>query len=113
MSTIVFVPRDATALSLGAESVARAIAQQAAQTGVDVQILRNGSRGLFWLEPLVEVATPNGRIAYGPVKSADVASLFQCGFLHGAAHPLRIGNLQEHSYFKNQERLTFERVGVI
>ena len=72
MSTTVYVPLDAAALSLGAESVAKAIAAHAAQRGEDVRIVRNGSRGLFWLEPLVEVVTAAGRQAYGPVTPAEI-----------------------------------------
>ena len=67
MSITVYVPRDASALSLGAEAVAEAISAEAKQRGADVHIVRNGSRGLYWLEPMVEVETPAGRYAYGPV----------------------------------------------
>ena len=45
---------------------------------VDVKIVRNGSRGLFWLEPLVEVETPRAAIAYGPVGAEDVAGPVRC-----------------------------------
>jgi len=108
----VYVPRDSSALSLGAEAVARAIAAESQRRGLAVQLVRNGSRGLFWLEPLVEVATPAGRVAYGPVGVADVIGLFTAGFLDGAAHALRLGLSSELSYLKGQERLTFERVGI-
>src|SRR5258706_13673014 len=80
--------------------------------GNDVRIVRNGSRGMFWLEPLVEVATASGRIAYGPVAASDVAGLFEAGFTEGGAHPLRLGPTEEIPYLKNQERLTFARVGI-
>jgi formate dehydrogenase iron-sulfur subunit len=113
MSTIVYVPRDATALSLGAESVAKAIATEAERRGLDVRVVRNGSRGMFWLEPLVEVATPTGRQAYGPVSASDVPGLFDAGFLQGAAHALHQGLTEEIPYLKSQQRLTFARVGVI
>ena len=113
MSTIVYVPRDATALSLGAESVAKAIATEAERRGLDVRVVRNGSRGMFWLEPLVEVATPTGRQAYGPVSASDVPGLFDAGFLQGAAHALHQGLTEEIPYLKSQQRLTFVRVGVI
>ncbi len=79
MSVKIFVPNDATALALGAEAVARAIAGEAKRRGIEIEIVRNGSRGLFWLEPLVEVASPTGRVAYGPVKVTDVKSLFDAG----------------------------------
>lgn len=113
MSFTVFVPRDASALSLGAEAVAETIASEAQRRGVDVQIVRNGSRGLFWLEPLVEVATPEGRIAYGPVQPDDVAALFDADFLHGGAHALALGLTESIDYLKNQQRLTFARVGIV
>jgi formate dehydrogenase iron-sulfur subunit len=112
MSTTVYVPRDASALSLGAEAVARAITAQAQARKLDVQIVRNGSRGLFWLEPMVEVVTSAGRIAYGPVTVNDVPSLFLADFLGGGAHALRLGPPEEIPYLKQQERLTFARVGV-
>ena len=112
MTARIFVSRDATALALGTDKVARAIADEAAQRGAAVTIVRNGSRGMFWLEPLVEVETPAGRIAYGPVKPADVADLFAAGFEHGGEHKLRVGKVDDIAYFKNQERLTFARVGI-
>ena len=117
-ATTVFVPRDATALALGADAVAAAIAAEAARRGLDVRLVRNGSRGMFWLEPLVEVRAGNresrigNRIAYGPVRAQDVAALFDAGFLDGGAHALRIGPVDEIGWLKKQERLCFERVGV-
>lgn len=108
----VYVPRDATALALGAESVARAITREAQARGAPVQLVRNGSRGMFWLEPLVEVATESGRLGYGPVCAADVPSLFEADFLHGGAHRLALGRTEEIAYLKRQERLCFARVGV-
>lgn len=85
MTLNVYIPRDAGALSLGAESVATAIAAQAARRGLDIRIVRNGSRGLFWLEPLVEVATPAGRHAYGPVTAGDVTGLSRRDFSKAAS----------------------------
>lgn len=112
MNATVFVPRDSTALALGADAVARAIAAEAQRRGQSVRIVRNGSRGLFWLEPLVEVATPSGRIAYGPVTVTDVSGLFAADFLSGARHPLCRGPSQEIAYLKRQERITFARAGI-
>jgi len=112
MSVKVYIPRDSSALSLGAEKTAKAIAAEAAQRGVEINIVRNGSRGLYWLEPMVEVATPEGRIAYGPVQAADVASLFDAGFLTGGDHALKQGLTEEIPYLKKQERLTNVRVGI-
>jgi len=112
MTTTIFVPRDSSALSLGANKVAKLIREEAAQRGADVKIVRNGSRGMFWLEPMVEVATSAGRIAYGPVTPNDVASLFDNNFLIGGDHPLFLGLTDELPWLKKQERLTFARVGI-
>ena len=108
----VYVPGDSGALSVGAEETARAIAAHAKQARQDVRIVRNGSRGLYWLEPLVEVETAGGRVAYGPVPASAVPSLFVAGFLDGGAHPLRHGLTEEIPFLKRQERLTFARVGI-
>jgi len=113
MSTVVYVPQDTSALSLGAHAVAQRVAAEAARLGQEVQVVRNGSRGLFWLEPLVEVETPAGRMAYGPVSPADVASLFEAGWLTGGKHALSLGPTEAIPYLKRQERLCFARVGVI
>jgi formate dehydrogenase iron-sulfur subunit len=113
MNITVYVPRDAAAVSLGADDVARAIAAQAQRDGADIRLVRNGSRGLFWLEPLVEVATPAGRVAYGPVAQGDVQHLFECDFLHGGPHRLRLGPTADIAWLARQERLTFARVGII
>ena len=108
----IYVPRDAAALSVGADEVAAAIAAEAKKLKKDVKIVRNGSRGMLYLEPLVEVETPKGRVAYGPVAAKGVADLFKAGFLDGANHKLAHGLTDEIPYFKKQERLTFARCGI-
>ncbi len=110
--TRIYVPCDAAAKGVGADEVAEAIGRESARRGLGVDIVRNGSRGLLWLEPLVEVATAAGRIAYGPVTAKDVPALFDAGFLTGGAHALRHGPTDEIPYLKKQERLTFARVGI-
>ncbi|WP_018230133.1 formate dehydrogenase beta subunit [Methyloversatilis universalis] len=112
MSTRIYVPIDSTALSLGAEKVAKAIAAEAAKRGIAIELVRNGSRGAFWLEPLVEVQTPAGRMAYGPVQPKDVAALFDAGFVTGGQHALSLGLTDDIAYLKNQERLTSARIGI-
>lgn len=112
MSLRIYVPCDTAARAVGADRVAAAIAQQSQARGLDVQIVRNGSRGLLWLETLVEAETPGGRIAYGPVDESDVASLFEAGFHLGHPHPLCHGPTNDIPYLKNQERLTYARVGI-
>jgi formate dehydrogenase iron-sulfur subunit len=112
MTTKVYIPRDSSALSMGAEKVATAITQEAKKRGLDITIIRNGSRGLYWLETMVEVATDQGRVAYGPVKAKDVPSLFDADFLNTKAHPLSLGLTEEIEWLKKQQRLTFARVGI-
>jgi formate dehydrogenase iron-sulfur subunit len=112
MTVTVFVPRDSSALAVGADAVADAIVRAAAANKQPVRVVRNGSRGMFWLEPLVEVGTPQGRVAYGPVAPADVPGLFAAGFLQGGEHALRRGPTDAIPYLKKQTRLVFARVGV-
>ncbi|MGE0223911.1 MAG: formate dehydrogenase beta subunit [Acetobacteraceae bacterium] len=106
MVTRVFVPRDAAALALGADAVAAALAPHAT-------VVRTGSRGMFWLEPMIEVETPGGRIAYGPVAAADVPGLIEAGALTGGAHRLRLGRPEDIPFLARQTRLTFARCGVV
>lgn len=114
MSAIrIYVPRDAAALSVGADAVAAAILREAQARDIAVKIIRNGSRGMLWLEPLVEVETESGRIGYGPVGVSDVASLFDQDFLQGGAHKLCQGLTEKIPFFAKQTRLTFARVGLI
>jgi len=116
-----FIPKDSSALSVGADKVALAITLEAKKRGVDIEIIRNGSRGLYWLETMVEVATDKGRVAFGPVKANDVAGLFDDDFLNAdlyigekcvCKNPLSLGLTEELPYLKNQQRLTFARVGI-
>ncbi|WP_279480729.1 NADH-quinone oxidoreductase subunit NuoF [Aureimonas sp. SK2] len=105
----IFVPRDAAAVAVGADEVAAAF--QA--SGRPVEIVRTGSRGMHWLEPLVEVETPDGRIGYGPVMPEDVGALIAAGMLEGADHPSRIGRPEEHPFLARQTRSTMALCGVI
>ncbi|HKV53012.1 MAG TPA: NADH-ubiquinone oxidoreductase-F iron-sulfur binding region domain-containing protein [Candidatus Binataceae bacterium] len=112
MTSSVYVPRDSGARSLGADAVAEAILSTAERRGVQLEVERNGSRGLYWLEPMVEVKTERGRITYGPVLTEDVAGLFEADFLHGGDHRLGLGVTEEIPYLKRQQRLAFARVGI-
>jgi formate dehydrogenase iron-sulfur subunit len=109
----VFVPADTTARSLGADNVAAAMAAEAQSRGAAVELVRNGSRGLYWLEPLVEVAVGDTRMAYGPVEPKNVAGLFDASFLTGGKHPLALGPTEQIPYLAKQTRLTFARVGIV
>ncbi|MDM3871869.1 NADH-quinone oxidoreductase subunit NuoF [Porticoccus sp. W117] len=112
MTVTVFVPSDTTARSLGADQVAAEIQLQAARHGAEVALVRNSTRGLYWLETLVEVETGAGRIAYGPVEASDVESLFAADFLNGGDHPLRQGPVAEIPQLANQQRRMFARLGI-
>lgn len=112
MTARIFVPGDSGALALGADKVARALADGLAERGLDAEIVRNGSRGLYWLEPMVEVETERGRIAYGPVAPADVPALLAGDLLAGGDHALRLGDPEEIPFLKRQSRLTFARCGI-
>jgi formate dehydrogenase iron-sulfur subunit len=105
----IYLPLDSAAVALDADEIAEAIRAHAHAKGVDLTLVRNGSRGMVWLEPLAEVETPAGRMAFGPMTLADVPALF--GDL--AAHPKALGLTEELPWLKAQTRLTFARVGVI
>jgi formate dehydrogenase iron-sulfur subunit len=110
--TRVYVPRDSSALALGADAVAAAIEREAAARGSEIEIVRNGSRGLLYLEPLVEVETPDGRVGYANVEVEDVATLFAAGFLEGGQHARGVGLVEQIPYLSRQQRLTFARIGI-
>ncbi len=99
MKVRIYVPCDSSALALGADALADAIVREAAQRGVAIELVRNGSRGLLWLEPLVEVQTPEGRIGYANVEAEDVAALFDPGWLTGGAEaaPTRVGGARRRA----------------
>ncbi|MEO8315000.1 MAG: formate dehydrogenase, partial [Pseudomonadota bacterium] len=113
MTIKVFISRDAAAQALGADETAAAIKGVAALRGLDIQLVRVGSRGMVWLEPLVEVEVAGVRIGYGPVEAGAVSALVDAGLLDGAAHALRLGAVDELPFIAKQERLTFARVGII
>lgn len=109
----IFVARETSALSLGAEDVVAAIQAEVGARGEKIKIIRPGSRGLTWAEPMVEVEIAGDRIAYGPVTPENIAGLFDAGFLEGKKHALSLGPTEEIPYLKNQTRLTFARVGLV
>lgn len=109
----IYVPGDAAAVACGADEVAGAMAASAKHRNIQVDIVRNGSRGMFWLEPMVEVMTRSGRMAYGPVALTDVDSVLDAMIADGGAHRLRVGVPDDHPFMKKQTRLTFARCGVV
>jgi len=120
---MVWIPRDAAALAAGADEVAEALTALASRRGLSIDLVRNGSRGLLWLEPVLEVSTLAGRVAFGPVQADDIADLIDRGLLDEstavsgpsealAAHPLHLGLTEQLPYFAKQQRVTFARVGL-
>jgi formate dehydrogenase iron-sulfur subunit len=105
----IFLPRDAAARALGADTVAAALLAEATARGVTLDLVRTGTRGMIWLEPLLEIETPEGRVGFGPLNSADIPALFDTP----DTHPKALGRVEDIRFFKAQTRLTFARCGVI
>jgi formate dehydrogenase iron-sulfur subunit len=112
MSLRIYIPGDSTALGLGAEKVARAFAQAIAKRGLSAEIVRNGSRGLYWLEPLVEIEQAGERLGYGPLTPEDAESVLDAS-LRTHAHQKALGRVEEIPFLRGQQRLMFARCGVI
>jgi formate dehydrogenase iron-sulfur subunit len=109
MTAKLYIPKDSAAVAVGADEVARAFAAR----GIAAGIVRTGSRGLYWLEPMIEVETAEGRIAYGPVAAEDVDGLLAADMLNGGDHALRLGRPEEIPFLQRQTRLTFARCGIV
>jgi formate dehydrogenase iron-sulfur subunit len=107
MTARLFIPKDSAAVAVGADEVAQAFAARG------IEAVRTGSRGLYWLEPMIEVETAEGRIAYGPVAAEDVEGLLVADVLNGGDHVLRLGRPEEIPFLKRQTRLTFARCGIV
>lgn len=107
----IFIPADTTACALGADEVVAEVEMQAQKEGLAVEIIRNGSRGAFWLEPLLEIESDHGRIAFGPVTPDDVFGLFDAGFPAACEHELYLGKVSDIEWLTRQDRLTFVRAG--
>lgn len=103
-----YLPSDSLARAVGADAVASALANQPG----DNPLQRTSSRGLYWLEPLLEVDTAQGRMGFGPLSAADVPSVLAALNGNPAAHPLALGLVEELPYLKSQQRLLFARAGI-
>src|SRR5436190_9617144 len=103
MSYRIYVPCDAAAVSMGADAVAAAVKSEIAGRGLDAVLVRNGSRGMMWLEPLLEIETPEGRIGYGPVSPSDVKDILRVDV--AADHPRKLGKVDALPWLANQQRL--------
>ncbi|CAN5326064.1 NADH-quinone oxidoreductase subunit NuoF [soil metagenome] len=112
MTVALYIPGDSGAVALGADKVAKAFGSEIVKRGLDAKIIRNGSRGLYWLEPMIEIAVDGRRIAYGPVAVEDVASLLDSNLLSGGDHRLSLGDPEKIPFLARQTRLTFARCGI-
>src|ERR1700742_674970 len=101
------LPKDAAALALGADRVAAALCEAAAKQGLELDLVRTGSRGLIWLEPMLEVETDKGWRAFGPLAPED------CDAIFGGTSAKALGPIDEHPWLKRQTRLIFKRCGTI
>lgn len=112
MTTKIYIPRDSSAIGLGSDLVADQVSRVARSINQDVEVVRNGSRGLIWMEPLLEVETESGRTGFANVETADVEDLVKSNFSETGMHAKSVGLVDEIPYLKNQERLCFARNGV-
>lgn len=118
MSMTIYVPLDSAAVAVGADEVVQALQRAADQCDVDLSVVRQGSRGMCWLEPLAEVVTPAGRVGFGPMRPSDAQAVLMAaknGLEHGEMpqHPLSVGLVDQLPYLARQQRVLFERCGVI
>jgi len=108
-----FLPLDSSAVAVGANGVAEALLAEAAAIGMEIKLVRTGSRGMHWLEPLLEVETAEGRVGYGPITPADITAIVAAGFNQAGDHPLYLGLVEDIPFFKDQDRQIFARCGRI
>src|SRR6187399_2487206 len=106
-----FVPGDAAACAVGADEVAAELARLFGERGIDAPIVRNGSRGMFELEPLLEVDIKEGRVGYARISAADVPAVLDA-IVAGSEHPSGVGPVDQLPFLKRQTRLTFARCGI-
>ncbi len=111
--TRLYLPADSFAAAKGADQIAAALQQACDARGLPIEIIRTGSRGMAWLEPLIEIDTAQGRIGYGPVSINDVNALLDAGLLAGGAHQLCVGAIDDLPWMRRQTRLIFARCGFI
>ncbi len=106
------IPRDSVARAVGADTVAAALMREAERRQLPLEVQRTSSRGLYWLEPLLELETASGRLGFGPVTPADVPGLLDALAGDPGNHPLALGPVEDIPYLKSQQRLLFARAGI-
>jgi formate dehydrogenase iron-sulfur subunit len=107
-----YLPLDSAAVALGADELGEALAAESAKRKLDLTIVRTGSRGMHWLEPLVEIEKNGARIGYGSVDESDAASLLDA-IAGDGKHKKSLGPVEEIPFLKNQTRLIFGRCGIV
>ncbi|HYQ49104.1 MAG TPA: formate dehydrogenase, partial [Pseudomonas sp.] len=107
-----FIPCDSVARAVGADQVAAALQHEAEHRQLPIDIQRTSSRGLYWLEPLLECESPQGRQGFGPVTPEDVPSLLDALAGEPGGHSLSLGPIEQIPYLKTQQRLLFARAGI-
>ncbi|MFI8482813.1 formate dehydrogenase beta subunit [Pseudomonas sp. NPDC078700] len=107
-----FMPCDSVACAVGADDVAHALIQEAARRGLELDLQRTSSRGLYWLEPLLEFEGSGGRIGFGPLTPAAVPELLDALIAGHCQHPQALGLVEDIAYLKSQQRLLFARAGI-
>ncbi len=112
MTIRMFLPKDTTACALGADAIATVLLAAAAERDMDIELVRNGSRGMFWLEPMLEVEENGQRHAFGPLTTDDTDLLLRCLLDDLSVHPRYLGPTEAIPYLQQQQRLTFARAGI-
>jgi len=112
MMPTLYLPADSLARAVGADEVSTALITQAKESNLPLELQRTSSRGLYWLEPLLEVDSPQGRLGFGPMTAADVPSVLEALQNPSSHHPLALGLVEQLPYLKTQQRLLFARAGI-
>ena len=112
MTTRIFIPRDSTSVALGADDVALAVENAIQRSDAALTVVRTGSRGLYWLEPLVEIETAEGRLGFGPVGAEDASAVVEAALAGDLRHPKRVGLIDDIPFLREQQRLIFSRCGI-
>ncbi|MDH1010032.1 NADH-quinone oxidoreductase subunit NuoF [Pseudomonas nicosulfuronedens] len=107
-----FIPCDSVARAVGADEVTDALVAEAERRQLPLDIQRTSSRGLYWLEPLLELDSDAGRLGFGPLTAEDVPALLDALSGDATNHPLALGRVEELPYLKSQQRLLFSRAGI-
>lgn len=107
-----YIPRDSVARAVGADKVAVALVREAERRQLPLELRRTSSRGLYWLEPLLELDSADGRLGFGPLTAEDVPSLLDALAADPGSHPSALGPVEQIPYLQSQQRLLFARAGI-